>query len=150
MLLRTKAASLVTAGLAVAIPLTAGAESVTTLDEVIIRAGGNTLAERRQAPNAKFVFDRKQIERFGGRAVGDVIRCLPGVAFGGLPGASKDVLRLKPLLLSSSEDRNRRKLKFKADGSGDGQEIENENKDRDQHALLPAFSASAREVRSLS
>ncbi|MFQ5716777.1 MAG: TonB-dependent receptor plug domain-containing protein [Nitrospinales bacterium] len=54
------------------------------------------LEERRVSPTQKIVVDQKQIERFDDRTIGQVLRRLPGVAFGGPPGENKD-LRLRGL-----------------------------------------------------
>ncbi len=69
------------AALALAL-LAAPAAAETRLDEVVVTAPHDGLADRREAVTQKTVLDRKEIESLGGLTVGEVIRKLPGIDAG--------------------------------------------------------------------
>ena len=52
------------------------------LDEIVVTASHDTLADRREAVTQKTVLDRKEIEALGGLTVGEVLRKLPGIDAG--------------------------------------------------------------------
>ncbi|MDD5328485.1 MAG: TonB-dependent receptor [Sulfuricella sp.] len=62
-----------------------------TLPDVIATTQRDALDERKDANAQKIVYDRKELERYNEMTVGDVLRKLPGVVFGGGPGETKDV-----------------------------------------------------------
>lgn len=52
------------------------------LDEIVVTATHDVLADRREAVTQKTVLDRQEIEALGGLTVGEVIRKLPGIDAG--------------------------------------------------------------------
>ncbi|TXI82263.1 MAG: hypothetical protein E6Q44_02470, partial [Flavobacteriales bacterium] len=58
------------------------AETPTQLDEVVVTATHDTLADRREAVTQKTVLNKQEIEALGGLTVGEVIRKLPGIDAG--------------------------------------------------------------------
>ncbi len=58
------------------------AETPTQLDEIVVTATHDTLADRREAVTQKTVLDKQEIEALGGLTVGEVIRKLPGIDAG--------------------------------------------------------------------
>lgn len=63
--------------------------------EVQVRAK-DSLEERRTTPNAKIVIGKPEIEKYDDLSIGDFLKRLPGVVFGGPPGENKDI-RLRGL-----------------------------------------------------
>ncbi|MDX9706719.1 MAG: TonB-dependent receptor, partial [Azospira sp.] len=58
------------------------AETARQLDEVVVTAAQDGLAERREAITQKTVLDRAEIGALGGLTIGEVIRKLPGIDAG--------------------------------------------------------------------
>ncbi len=73
-------------------PLTVYSQEIITQLETVTSYGAQTaLEQRQQSPNSIVVINEDQIERFNDTTAGDVLRRLPGVVFGGMPGENKDV-----------------------------------------------------------
>lgn len=71
------------------------ADEPTKLDEVVVTATHDALADRREAVTQKTVLDRKEIEALGGLTVGEVIRKLPGIDAGENSGDGAPTARVR-------------------------------------------------------
>ncbi|MBG0843723.1 TonB-dependent receptor [Pseudomonas chengduensis] len=71
-------------------------ETVAVLPNTEVDANLLALKERRESINPKQVIDGKELRRYGNGSLGDALRRMPGMHFGGPPGENKD-LRLRGL-----------------------------------------------------
>lgn len=74
----------------------AAEDAVTALPAMQVDGARIAIAERRQSVAPKLVIDGKELRRSGNGSLGDALRRMPGMYFGGPPGENKD-LRLRGL-----------------------------------------------------